>query len=421
MSKDSRDVGLRVSLGVVVLTFVAALIGSGGSQAGSQANMVRVVSPADLVLQPTDPDTGMVHLEFEFGPAVSYVMLLDEPPPIKLPATAKTLNWGVCGLGERRLLPGDKVPLRYDAFDSSGTKIGSGSWEFTIGPDKTKPTVRIVSPKNNSFVGQGETVEIVVAGEESKSASTWQTGIRRLTLVEPAPAMNIQNSDEKVSSICGATQWTKQHHFRYMVPRDAQNGQVFTLKAAAEDGAKNIAFESLNLIVQQGYAGLWTMKVHEKTDQREATYTVEAAFSFTFRSTGAVECGTASHPYCGGATVTYDQGSAKASDGGHCVVTYTPSFVSGVKIMVHGMRKGNQLTFLSFHKIERVPLSEHLVCPKITYDEPLDVSVPGSILPEGITIALPLRDHTTVNKHESLVGLIDIDHHVEIYAPRQNP
>lgn len=297
MSEASRDAVFRVSLGVVVLTFVAALIGSGGSQAGSQANLVRVVSPADFIIQPNDPNGSTVKLDFEFDKSVSYVMLTSfDPHPFKLFATSKTLTWGPCGPGAPNLRPGDKVPMYYDAFDSGGAKIGSGSWEFTIGPDTTKPTVRIVSPKNNSFVGQGETVEIVVAGEESKSATTWQTGIRRLTLVEPAPAMNIQNSDEKVSSLCDETQWTKQHSFRYTVPRDAQSGQVLTLKAAAEDGAKNIAFESLNLIVQQGYAGLWTMKVHEKTNQREAYYTVEAAFSFTFRSTGAVECGTAGLP-----------------------------------------------------------------------------------------------------------------------------
>jgi hypothetical protein len=220
MNKDSRHVGFRVSPGVVVLTLVVALIGTGGSRADSPANLVRVVSPGDLVIQPADPDTGMVKLDFEFDKSVSYVMLTaSEGTPFKLPATAKTLSWGACGSGARRLMPGDKVPLHYDAFDSAGAKIGSGSWEFTIGPDKTKPTVRIVLPKNNSFVGQGEIVEIVVAGEESKSASTWQTGIRRLTLVEPAPAMNIQNSDETIpSSICGATQWTKQHHFRYMGP-----------------------------------------------------------------------------------------------------------------------------------------------------------------------------------------------------------
>jgi hypothetical protein len=96
----------------------------------------------------------------------------------------------------------------------------------------------IISPKPNSFVGQGETVEIVVAGEESKPASTWQTGIRRLTLVEPAPAMNIQNSDETATSVCDGKQWTRQHSFRYVVPRDAQSGRVLTLKAAAEDGGE---------------------------------------------------------------------------------------------------------------------------------------------------------------------------------------
>ncbi len=274
----------------------------------------------------------------------------------------------------------------------------------------------IISPKPNSFVGQGETVEIVVAGEESKPASTWQTGIRHLTLVEPASAMNIQNSDETATSVCDGKQWTRQHSFRYVVPRDAQSGRVLTLKAAAEDGAKNIGFATLDLIVQQGYAGLWTTKGRDKTDQREETWTIKAAFSFTFRSTGAVECGTASRPYCGSASVTFDQGRAK-----DCVWTRTPSFVGGIKIRVTGIRKGNELTHLSFQKIETVPVGYHWNCPTYQSDSGGDVDVAlGSIWPEGITIALPLRDHTTVNKHESLVGLTDVDHHMEIYAPRQN-
>jgi len=420
MSKDGRHIGFRASLGVVSLTFVAALIGSGGSQAGSQANLVRVVSPADFIIQPNDPNSSTVKLDFEFDKSVSYVMLTSfDSHPFKLFATSKTLTWGPCGPGAPNLRPGDKVPMHYDAFDSAGAKIGSGSWEFTIGPDTTKPTVRIVSPKNNSFVGQGETVEIVVAGEESKSTTTWQTGIRRLSLVDLA--LNVQNSDETATSVCGPKQWTKQYPFHYVVPRDAQSGQIITLKAAAEDGAKNIGFSSVDLIVQQGFAGLWTAKVHEKTDQSEVTYTIEAVFSFTFRVTGAVECGTASRPYCGSATVTFGQGRAKAHDGGDCVFTRTPSF-SVFKIRVTGIHKGNELTHLNFQRIENVPNSWHWVCPKIQYDEPSSDPGPGtgSILPEGITIALPLRDHTTVNKHESLVGLTDVDHHVEIYAPRQN-
>jgi hypothetical protein len=425
MSKDSRHIGFRASLGVVSLTFVAALIGSGGSEAGSQANLVRVVSPADFIIQPNDPNSSTVKLDFEFDKSVSYVMLTSyDSHPFKLFATSKTLTWGPCGPGAPNLRPGDKVPMHYDAFDSAGAKIGSGSWEFTIGPDTAKPTVRIVSPKNNSFVGQGETVEIVVAGEESKSATTWQTGIHRLTLVEPAPAMNIQNSDETATSACDAKQWTRQHSFRYMVPRDAQSGQVLTLKAAAEDGAKNIGFASpnLNLIVQQGYAGLWTAKGHVKTDQCEVRYTIEAAFSFTFRVTGAVECGTASRPYCGSASVTFGQGHGKDSHGQDCVFTRTQSS-SVFKIRVTGIHKGNELTHLNFQKIENVPNSWHWVCPKIQYDEPSSDPDPGtgSILPEGITITLPLRGSTTVTKHESFVDHgIDVDHHVEIYAPRQN-
>jgi hypothetical protein len=421
MSKDSRHIGFRASLAVVSLTFVAALIGSGGSRAGYQANLVRVVSPADLILQPANPDTGMVKLDFEFDKSVSYVMLTaSEATPFKLPATASTLSWGACGLGARRLMPGDKVPLHYDAFDSAGAKIGSGSWEFTIGPDTTKPTVRIVSPKNNSLVGPGESVEVVVAGEESKSASTWQTGIRLLTLVDAAAYL--EKSDESPPSACDAKQWTKEHRFHYVVPRDATSGQIISLKAAAEDGAKNIGFSApVDLIVQEGYAGLWTAKGHVKTDQFEVRYTIEAVFSFTFRSTGAVECGTTSRPYCGSAKVTFDQGHGKDSHGQDCVFTRTQSS-SVFKIRVTGIHKGNELTHLNFQKIENVPNSWHWVCPKIQYDEPSSDPNPGtgSILPEGITITLPLRDHTTVNKHESLVGLTDVDHHVEIYAPRQN-
>ena len=104
------------------------------------------------------------------------------------------------------------------------------------------------------------------------------------------------------------------------------------------------------------------------------------------------------------------------------MVTRTPSFVGGIKIRVNGIRKGNELTGLTFHKIEKVPIGYHSACPTYQSDQggDLDVST-GSIYPEGITIALPLRDSTTITKHESLVaGGLDVDHKVEIYAPRQH-
>src|SRR5713226_2181325 len=110
MNKDGQHFGLRISLGLAILGFAAALIGSGGSRAGYQANLVRVVSPADFILEPADPDTGMVRLDFEFDRSVSYIMLTAyQAPPFKLPATAKTLNWGPCG-SAGALMPGDKVP-----------------------------------------------------------------------------------------------------------------------------------------------------------------------------------------------------------------------------------------------------------------------------------------------------------------------
>jgi hypothetical protein len=45
--------------------------------------------------------------------------------------------------------------------------------------------------------------------------------------------------------------------------------------------------------------------------------------------------------------------------------------------------------------------------------------VTADIVPEGITIAIPLRGHTTVTKHESTSGY-ELDHKVELIHPRQN-
>ncbi|PYS30123.1 MAG: hypothetical protein DMF75_16395, partial [Acidobacteria bacterium] len=45
----------------------------------------------------------------------------------------------------------------------------------------------------------------------------------------------------------------------------------------------------------------------------------------------------------------------------------------------------------------------------------------GPILPEGITIAMPLMSsHTTVTKHESSRSGFDLNHKVELYLPREN-
>jgi hypothetical protein len=396
---------------------VTALIVSGSSRADSRANLVRVASPTDLVLQPTDADTGMVKLDFEFDRAVSYMMLTtNKPPPFKLPATAKTLSWGPCGAAGG-LLPGGKVTLKYDAFDSAGAKIGSGSWDFTVGPDSTKPTARIVSPKDNSLVRRGEVVDIVVVGEESKSARTWQTGIRRLTLVDPA--LNVQYSAETPPSVCESMQWTQQHHFRYVVPPDAPSGQRLTLKAAVEDGAKNISFASLDLIVQQGFAGRWTTKGRFTGPQKtEFTYAIEAVFSFTLSPSGVVECGTASRPFCGSAKITFDPGQSKG-----CVVTRTPAS-SIFKISAGGVRKANELTRLTYQAREAIPVGYHFDCSSRLFDTAGYVDMPvGSMWQDGITIALPRSDHTTATKHESMVlkgGNADVDHRVEIYAPRQN-
>ena len=179
MNNDSH-VRLGIPVCLAILSVAATLIGSGGRQVSGQANLVRVVSPADLVLQPRDPVTGTVKVDFEYDPRVAYVMLSAgaKDAPHNLSATEKSLHSGLCGLFLD--LPGD---LRYDAFDSASARIGKGTWDFQIGTDTTKPSVRIVSPKNGTMVAPGDTIEIVVAGEQSQTATTC---LRRLTLVDPA-------------------------------------------------------------------------------------------------------------------------------------------------------------------------------------------------------------------------------------------
>jgi uncharacterized Tic20 family protein len=50
MNKDKRRVNFRISMCLAFLSVAALLIGSARSPASGQANLVRVVSPADFVL-----------------------------------------------------------------------------------------------------------------------------------------------------------------------------------------------------------------------------------------------------------------------------------------------------------------------------------------------------------------------------------
>jgi hypothetical protein len=278
--------------------------------------------------------------------------------------------------------------------------------------------VRIVSPKNKRLVGPGETIDIVVAGEESKSAPTWQTGMRRLKLVDPA--LNEQTSPELPDETCDSKHWTQDYHFHYTVPRNAESGQIISLTAGAEDWAKNIGFASVDLIVQTGFAGSWTTKGRIAKADAEIDFAIEALFTFTLNPrTGAIECGNKDQPYCGSASVTFEPGRAKGADG-WCVMTRTPSF-SVFKIRAAGLRRGNDLTYLTIQPRDMVPIGYRFDCPKGRGDQPGALDVPvGSILPEGITIAIPQRDHTTTTKSETSRIGYELNHKVEIYAPRQN-
>ena len=415
MRNESRHVIVAIRMCLAVLSVAATLIGRGAGPASGQDSLVRVVSPADLVLQPSDPVTGTVKVDFEYDPRVAYVMLSAGGAPMKLTAPAKSLNLGLCGMGLTDLP--DKLLVRYDAFDSGNAKIGGGYLNFKIGPDTTKPSVRIVSPKNGALVGPGEAVEIVVAGEEGKTATTWQTGMRRLTLTD---AQDTQSSPQTPYKACDEKRWTSEHHFRYVVPRDAHGGQIISLTAGAEDWAKNIGFAPLDLVVQEGFTGVWTTEGRLATSNSEITFVKYAAFSFTVNPrTGAVQCGTPAQRYCGSARVSFLPGRAKSGEG-WCIVKRTPSSSSVFKIVANGISKGKEITYLTIQPTESAPLGYHFDCPGGSSDLPGMVDVPiGSILPEGITIAIPTNAPTTATKSESAGGYV-LNHKVELYPPRQN-
>ena len=417
MNKDNRHASLTIIVCLAVLNIGATVIGSGGSRESRQANLVHAVSPADLVLQATDPVGDTAKLGFEYDPHVAYVRSSKGEAPIKLPASAKNVNLRVCDYGWHRDRPGELRNLQYEAFDSASAQIGDGSWDLEIAPDTTKPSVRVISPKNGTMVTPGETIEIVVAGEESQPATTC---IRRLTLVDPA--LNTQSSPETPQKACEGKQSTSEHHFHYTVPRDAEPG-LLSFTAAAEDWAKNIGFETFDLIyLPAGLTGVWTTEGRLTKPDEEYGYSIYAAFSFTFNPrTGAVECGTLTKHYCGSARISFLPGREKGA-GGWCAITFTPA-ANVFKIVAHGLRQGNELKFLSIKPTgEYIPNRYRKDCPgtEPTFDWTGLFAV-GPILPEGITIAMPLMSsHTTVTKHESSRSGFDLNHKVELYLPREN-
>jgi hypothetical protein len=413
-SNNSSCVRLGLIMCLAILSVAAVLIGSAGAPASGQTDLVRVVSPADMILQPTNAAASTSGFNVQYDPRVAYVLLTAGEAPLKLTADQTRVNFNACGLVGTGDLP-DELLMHYDAFDSGNAKIGSGYLNFKIGPDTTKPAVRIVSPKNGTLVGPGEAIEIVVVGEESKTAQTWQRGMRRLTLTD---SQDTQTSPQTVYKACDNNRWTSEHHFRYVVPRNAEGGQIISLTAGAEDWAKNIGFAPLDLIVQEGFTGVWTSEVHflRPSTGDDYGYGVYAAFSFTLSPyTGAVQCGSQGKPYCGMARVSYLPGRA-----GGCNISWAPAGYT-FKIVAHGVRQGSELKGLNIKPAEKVPTGFRSECPGHTSYASGGTPAIGPFLPDGITIALPLgKDHTTVTKDEKAAPGWSATHKVELYAPRQN-
>jgi hypothetical protein len=384
-----------------------------------QSGPVQIIQPADLVLQPQGGPlhAGTAEVRLAIAPGIARLnvwlggMFTDHEN-----ASGTWLPIGPC-YSKLRDLPGEKVPLVYEAYDASGVRVARETQTFTLGPDTTKPVTRITPVKGNPVVRHGEHAEFVITGEEDREATSWQTGIRRLTLADPDARVTLPISDKP--DACDRKPWKGRETFSYSVPQNAHAGQTIPLTAAAEDWAGNIGVAPLDLIVQEGYAGVWTTKGRFVGRNTELSFSVTAVFSFMLNErSGAVMCGTPPDLSCGSARVTYDPGHA-----GKCSVLRNPS--SGVfRIRVTGVRQGNKLAFLTMVPVEHTRAEYRFACPGGQSNAAGFSDAPvGSIQPEGLTITIPIQDHVTFVKSEAAIpnsSGYEVEHRVEIYAPRGN-
>ena len=406
--------------------WLALLVGvallSGGGRVSSQSAAVRVVSPADLVLQPLDRG-GVSDIQFEFSGGATRVSLLvrDQSPAFQVSSTGPALRISPCGAGGSDL-PNEQIPITFEALNSAGARVGAGRWVFKLGPDTTMPEIHIVSPQadKSRLVVPGETVEIVVAGEEIRAARSWQSGIHRLRLVDQGSKAQVAENLQGPLP-CDAKQWKKESRFRYVVPRDARAGQLISLTAEVEDWAKNITSTRVDLVVLAGFGGIWTTKGRYVGRDVDLPFDVEAVFSFTLNDrSGAITCATsATQPSCGSARITYYPGRVK-----QCNATYSREG-HVFPINVNGMRDGNRIMGLQIQRVgpSDAPVRILFTCPRGSSDPGgATYEVVGSI-ESGLYVTIPIRDTTTTVKHESVITRatgFELDHHVELYPPRQN-
>ena len=131
MSNDSH-IRLGIPVCLAILCVAATLFNSGGNGASGQVNLVRVVSPADLVLKPVDVGKSTTQLEVEYDPRIARVefesIALEK---FTVVATNKRFTFSVCGNGEPDA-PGHRLKLPYEAFDAAGKSLGVGSLGFSL-------------------------------------------------------------------------------------------------------------------------------------------------------------------------------------------------------------------------------------------------------------------------------------------------
>lgn len=138
-------------------------------------------------------------------------------------------------------LPGAKLTARLITYDSNA----DASTTVSLSPDTDKPTLNTTStPPKGTKVKPGDTIKIrLEASEEySQDRRGWQTGVKKLQLIDESPKPVVTPHWEGGQPrACAAKQWKQFLEVTYTVP--ANPPPVIRLRAIGEDFAGNQDFD----------------------------------------------------------------------------------------------------------------------------------------------------------------------------------
>ena len=134
-------------------------------------------------------------------------------------------------------LPGAKITAQLISYDSKADVSST----IILTPDTEKPTLNTSStPRKGTKVKAGDTIKVrMEASEEYTSTrSGWQTGVKRIQLIDEGPNPVVVPRWEGIGMrACSAKQWKQFLEVTYTVP--ANPPPVIRLRAIAEDFAGN--------------------------------------------------------------------------------------------------------------------------------------------------------------------------------------